>query len=327
MNKKLYILLSVSLLFGAIGWIFLRGFSTIILLIPIMVLFAGLFGWILPNILKQVNSKVWLAIGLLIFLGLIFPTSLLFADREPGPVSSLIGTTLYFLPSLALVVSAMILHAGLSENPSVSGNKKTVLIALVLCIVLVVKVLFNLYEFTVWDNTDDGLGYLWLFVPIFFALLSGVMLFVLLPNRTKLAGFAYFLLIPALMIAVSAIAQRVDFRQETAKRAERTVRAIESYYVREGSYPETLSQLSPWYALSLPKPVIIYGQDWCYESSDDYYSLGYVDREHWSDPRLIGRIYKSVGELPDSQPMCRDEVEAIQSRFPDYQYSYWKESE
>jgi hypothetical protein len=129
------------------------------------------------------------------------------------------------------------------------------------------------------------------------------------------------------MIAVSAIAQRVDFRQETTKQAEQAVRAIESYYTREGRYPETLSQLSPWYAISLPKPMIIYGQDWCYESGNVYYRLGYVDREHWSDPRLIGRIYKSVGEIPDSQPMCMDEVKAMQSRFPGYQYSYWKESE
>jgi hypothetical protein len=72
-----------------------------------------------------------------------------------------------------------------------------------------------------------------------------------------------------------------------------------------------LSQLTPWYVVSLPKPMTIYGQDWCYESGGGYYRLGYLDREHWSDPRLIGRVYRSVAETADAQPICTDEFTAI----------------
>jgi len=179
----------------------------------------------------------------------------------------------------------------------------------------------------VWDNTDDGLGYLWLIFPILAALLSGLMLFIALPGRTKLAGFLFGLFIPALMIMDSTLAQHVNYRQETTKRAEQIAEAIESYYAHEGHYPTNLSQLTPWYVLSLPKPMIIYGQNWCYKGNDNYYRLGYIDCEHWSDPRLIGRIYKSVGEAPDYRSICADEFTAIQHGHPDYPYSYWKESE
>jgi hypothetical protein len=206
------------------------------------------------------------------------------------------------------------------------GNNRIAVFSRILCALLVLKAFYNLYELTLWDNTDDGLGYLWMFVPIFVAFFSGVLLFVLLPNRTKLAVFAYILFIPVLLVAVSDLAQRVDFHQETEKRAERTARAIESFYAREGRYPDTLSELTPRYILSVPEPMIIYGQDWCYESGEDYYRLGYIDREHWSDPRLIGRLYSGAGEAPGSRQICLEQFATIKSKNPDFPYSYREES-
>jgi len=132
----------------------------------------------------------------------------------------------------------------------------------------------------------------------------------------KWAGFLYSLLIPALMIAVSARAQRVDFRQLTEERAERVTQAIETYYAREGHYPQDLRQLVPRYVLSLPGPVIIYGQDWCYDGGEDYYRLGYVYREHWSDPDLHGRIYRTKGETLDLPGICAEEIAALENRYP-----------
>lgn len=327
MTKKITVLIVATLLLGIIGMLFLRGSSPGFLLIAIPALLVGFFIWVLPTVARRTNTKVWIATGFLILLGLIFPTSLLYADREPGFVSSLIGTILYLLPSFALVNAALLLYTGLSVVTSDTANNRPPALPLILCALLIVKTLHNLYDLTVWDNTDDGLGYIWLYVPVFIVLLSGLTLSIILPGRIKLAGPIYSILIPILLIAVSTLAQRVDFRRETMKQAERAVRAIESYYARNGSYPKTLSQLGPWYSLSHPRPMIIYGQDWCYESGDGSYRLGYIDREHWSDPRLIGRVHKTVGETFDHQPMCMQEFSAIQSRSPDYPYTYWKESE
>lgn len=318
MKIMIFILFVATILFGLYGLSFLFGGSTLIIIVPALALLCVLVGWIFPGALKRMNPNVWIVSGLILLIGLLIPSSSLMADREPGPVSTLIWSTLLLLPPLALVNAGILLHSGLEKSSA---------LLLALGILLLVRTIYNLYDLTLWDNTDDPLGYIWLILPILAALLSGVMLSVALPGRLKLAGPVYIILVSVLLIAVSASAQRVDFRQETAGRAERTVHAIESYYARRGSYPETLSQLTPWYILSLPKPMVIYGQDWCYESGGDFYRLGYLDREHWSDPRLIGRIYKTVGEADVSQPICMDEFTAIQSRHPDYPFSYWKESE
>lgn len=111
------------------------------------------------------------------------------------------------------------------------------------------------------------------------------------------------------------------------KQAERTVRAIESYYDREGRYPESLSQLTPRYILSVPKPMIIYGQDWCYESGDGYYRLGFIDREHWSDPNLIGRVYRASAEIHGPPQICLEQFSAIKSKNPDFPFRYREESQ
>jgi hypothetical protein len=237
------------------------------------------------------------------------------------------------MPSTALLIAALLLYSGLNSYKewqhasAVEGGDsqaqrqqagRAAVVVLVLGALLLAKTLHSLYWFTVWDNTYDSLGYLLLLVPALAALFSGVTLSITLSGRKKLAGFLYSLLIPALMIAVSARAQRVDFRQLTEERAERVTQAIETHYAREGRYPQDLRQLTPWYILSLPGPVIIYGQDWCYDGGDDYYRLGYVYREHWSDPRLIGRIYKTKGEVPDLHRICDEEIAALRKRYPQH---------
>jgi hypothetical protein len=73
----------------------------------------------------------------------------------------------------------------------------------------------------------------------------------------------------------------------------------------------------------VPNPVIIYGQEWCYDAGQDYYRIGYIYRQHWSDPRLIGKIHKTGGELPELPPMCEVEFVALQQSHPDYPYEYW----
>jgi hypothetical protein len=69
------------------------------------------------------------------------------------------------------------------------------------------------------------------------------------------------------------------------------------------------------YALALPKPVIINGQDWCYQAGAGYYQLGYVDRSHWSDPNLFGHFHAARGEMPEgAAPLCAAEIRALYGR-------------
>lgn len=199
------------------------------------------------------------------------------------------------------------------------------LIALFLSLLLLLKALHSLYWLLIWDSTTDSLHVFWLFIPLLATFLVGAFLAIALPGKLKLGGAVYTLLLIALVITVFIASQRVDFRRLTAARAQRTAQALQTYYERHGRYPEMLSQLTPGITLSVYEPVIIYGQPWCYEGGDDYYRLGYVYREHWSDPRLSGRIAHSAGEPPGDSPICAGEIAAFVERYESYPYSYWKD--
>jgi len=335
MKKITSYLFALILVLTGYGLLLLWGMTfawRIVLLLILLALAGWLFASALGRVLPRINIIAWICAGLLILAGLLFPTSLLMSGHFP----SLANTVLFWMPPLAILIAAMLLYSGLNlysmrKDPLMEEDSRRqgrfAILAIALSILLLVRVIYNLYDLTLWDNTYDPLEYIWLIVPILAAFISGVILFSALPDRMKITGILYPVLIPLLMILVSARAQNVDFRQETAGRAERIVQAISSYYERKGRYPEMLSKLSPWYILSVPHPMIIAGQDWCYESGEDYYRLGYLDREHWSDPRLIGRIYKTVGAAPDATPMCMQEFTAIQNGQPGYPYTYLMESE
>jgi hypothetical protein len=288
---------------------------------------------------RQLSPRVWMWAGLLILAGLLLPTAWLvqlqtnLSRRLPEIFVTLLGLVISAIPLLALVVSALLLHAGLAsyqevssariKGPSESGHPPTLGprvadLAVILSALLIVKVLYNLYWLTVWDNTGDSLGYLWLIIPVLTVFYAALVLAITLPGRVKLAGLLYALVVPALMIGVSYRAQQVDFRRLTEERAGRVSRAIEAFYDREGYYPQTLNQLTPWTLLSIPTPVIMSGQDWCYRSGVDFYQLGYVYREHWFSPKLISKLYKAVGNPPDQQPVCNAEITTLQNRYPNF---------
>ena len=223
MNKKISILLAATLLFGIIGTISLLGSSGILFLIAILILLVGLFAWVIPLILKRVNAKVWLITGFIILFGLLFPTSSLMSGNDAGFLSTLPSVAIFFLPSLALVNAAFLLYSSVADI----ANSRLKNVSLGLCALLIVKTLHNLYVLTLWDNTYDPLGYLWLILPVFTVLLSGLMLSIDLSGAKKLVGPLYTILVTALLISVSAFAQHVDFHQETARRAARIVQAVE----------------------------------------------------------------------------------------------------
>lgn len=333
MKMKVFYLLVVVIL--TIAWwlvaTFLWGSLS-----PGELIILTIIGWLFASAVlaaaTRVTHSVWVYAGLFILAALFLPASLvveLFPVRLSQPLDSLVELTLLLTFSAALVVAALLLHSGLNllkwQNAGLEKDRgapaprkyagRASVVVLVLSVLVLAKALHNLYWFIVWDTTGDSLGNLWLALPVLAVLFSGAFLFGLLPGRAKLAGFLYMLLIPVL-IAAATHAQRVDFRQLTEERAERVSQVIETYYTQEGRYPHDLRQLIPWYVVSLPGPVAIYGQDWCYDRGEDYYRLGYVYREHWSDPDLHGRIYKTQGDVSDFPGICAEEIAALEKHYP-----------
>ncbi len=283
------------------------------------------------------NSRIWIFAGLLILIGWCFPASTMvafFPSQDREPFGSPLAFTLLVIFSLSLIVAALLINSGLhlliqwqNGGTAYYGNKKkedkhtgkTAAAILFLSAVLLAAGLYKFYWFMIWDSTYDGLGYLWLPIPILAVLSSTIMLTIALPEGTKVAALFYLLLIPTLII-ISAQTQQLDFRHLTEERAERISQALDSYYAQKGRYPKDLQQLTPRYLISIPGPVIIYGQDWCYNGGSNYYRLGYVDREHWSSPTLFGHIFRSWEKIPDLPAICEQEAAGLIERDPN---KYW----
>lgn len=271
-------------------------------------------------------SYGWIFAGIVVLeASILLPTHLLM--NETGGVRFLDtpqSLLIYLLPALGLFTAAFLLFAGLGLYNEWRNNEPvgdwtsqkvrrqagwSAVAALVLCGLLIAKAIHELYWLLVWDKTADGIGYGWMvFAPLPVGFVCGLMLAVALEGKQRLAGILYLLLVPGLLIAVSIYAPRADLHRITERRAGQVVHAIEAFRARYGFYPPELRYLTSWSTPILPKPVIIYGQDWCYEGRDDYYTLGYVYHEHWSDPRLIGRVYKTEGVPPDISSLCSNEI-------------------
>jgi len=343
MKKKIFYLAALIILilgcwFSAIFFGGILNPGTLLTLAIVVALIA----FSIAPLTQRVSQYVWVYAGLLTLVALFLPVSFFvkfFPPGDAGPLTFSIAFTILILISLALIITALLLDAsqmlykksqvsGKGEDGTLQGGTRkpdrAVPIILGLSVLLLAKALHSFYWFMVWDATIDSLAILWSPITILAVIFSSFMLYVSLPGGTKRAGLLYLLLIP-ILIALSVHARQVDFRQRTEDRAGQVSQRIENYYTKAGTYPDDLKELSPWYIFPLPDPMVIYGQDWCYDSGEGYYRLGYIDRQHWSDPRLIGQIYKTSGELPDLHPICEQEVAILQKSYPDYPYEYWAE--
>lgn len=265
---------------------------------------------------KRSGRTPWtLLAGAAVLAVLCLPESALAALAARGllPLGDPVTFTFLLALPAAITATAGLLHSALAQT----AEPRAPAVALGLAGLILAKVLHTLYWAMVWDTTYDPLGHIWLVFPLLAVLFSSLMLSGFLVSRTIWPGLAYLLLIPALVV-VADRAQRVDFRQLTAARAAQVQRAIEAYQAQTGRYPRELSQLAPVYALTLPGPLVLYGQEWCYQGGDDYYRLGYLDREHWSSPILFGRVFSAQGRAPLKVDVCQAALEAYRAQHPDW---------
>jgi hypothetical protein len=294
-------------------------------------------------IVQRTSAKLWVYAGLLTLAGLVVPTSLLPDHRLglPQPLGTLVAVIIFILPSLGIILVGLIFQTGTNfyiewkqtgtaENIYRQAvhqpNGRVVLFVFVLAILLLGKTLYNIYWLLVWDSTYDSFDFLWLYLPMFAALVTVLATIKSLVGMSRSAraekitfvGAVISLMIPVLLIATYGSAQQVDFRQLTEERAARISQAIEAYHAMQGIYPQNLGQLTPWYLLVIPAPVIINGADWCYEGGDGYYRLGYIYRENWSAPQITGRLFKSQGNVANLPPLCEREIAKLKNLDPGF---------
>jgi hypothetical protein len=308
--------------------------------VGLLVLGILLLGWALVLATQKLRAGAWIVLGLLLLVALSLPFNTftnLFPWQGDNFFPSSISMTLLMLFCAALIVVALLIASGLrlirlgqGEESAVEGqapgqNKRPWLADASLCLggLLLVQVGIQFYWFMVWDSTYDPLGIFWLVLPVLAVFLAGVVLSIAMPPDQKWIGAGYTVLVSGLLVGVYLLSQKVDFRLLTEERAERLSRVIERYHAREGSYPENLRQLIPRDVTRISEPVILYGEGWCYDGGEGFYRLGYVNRLHWSDPRLIGQVHSMAGAAPDLPPICTEEVAMIQQRYPEFPFAYW----
>jgi len=258
-------------------------------------------------------------LALILMVILLLPTTTmadLFPNNQAQPFDLQTSFPLFLLMTTGLMMVAALLSSGFKLLQA-KARRKAVFFFILSALMLALA-LRNYYWLAIWDGTYDGLGFLWLFIPIMGIFLATIGLVVTLPRPAKLAAFIYLLVIPPALLLVTERTNHVDFYQLTERRAERVNEAIKAYYIQEGTYPDNLYQLTPRHLRSLSEPMIIFGQDWCYGSEGDQYQFGYVFREHWSSPYLVGHAYSAINEESDLLPLCEAEIAGLRARDPDY---------
>jgi len=215
-----------------------------------------------------------------------------------------------------MVVSALLIaesfdSVGEGMRPDPAGVFK-----LGLAVALVIGLAYTIFWGSVWDNTSDGLFGLFALEPsALVAIGAGMVMSLALKGRQRFAGLLFIALVSLILYQSFESGWAVSYHAITESRSDHIARALDKFYDREGSYPETLDELSPRDLLFVQGPVILAGETWCYESGEDYYRLSALYREAFSMPVSL-RVYESVGDVPLSPPICEERLAEMKKKYP-----------
>jgi MFS family permease len=231
----------------------------------------------------------------------------------PAWLASIVQVMLFLIPGAAVIVAARLVQAGFGSETQLDWRR--LVPAWVAVIIIMFLLSYQVMLASIWDVATDGLSGIFLVgMNSLAGIASGLLLAWKLAGRRKMAAFLFAAIVPVIMIGAERLGT-FDRDGEwgtlpiivTESRAEKIDQAIRRFQAEHGSYPQTLQELAPRYLLYIPVPYIIRGQDWCYESGEDYYRFGYVYREMFSLP-AEARVHAMQGEPPDNAWECDQEA-------------------
>ncbi len=304
---------------------FLGGLSLVLLLLVTLSSLPPFFFaiYIVPGVIAltlawtlAARSRLWL--GLFSLAGLVFIAVNTLSNFSPWRfipqwLGYIYPVVVMASPPLIVGLSALGVHKALrSTFPEDQGEPGQNLAArwirlvfrLLPIIILILGFAYLIYLASIWDHTSDGLAGVFFTQPAgITAVAAGMMLASQARGWKRLGGLIFAVLVPLVLTGSFNLGWGVSYHEITENRAARIQQALESYHARSGTYPASLDELTPRELLWLPRPVILRGQDWCYEGGTDYYQLGAVYREYFSLP-LEERIYASAGQPPSKEWAC-----------------------
>lgn len=233
----------------------------------------------------------------------------------------LFGLGFNIWPGLAIVMSGVLMTASLhryntqEENISHNSSHRNRLFMVILAVVLPLYLMYITFWGSVWDQTSDGLYGIFLsHLAGLIAIGTGMVMTIMLRGRSRLAGIFFMLVVPVMLNQSFEAGWRVSYHEITEGRAERIAGALDQFKEREGHYPESLNELTPRDLLFIQQPVILAGEEWCYESGGDHYRLAAFYREFFSAPVSL-RLYESAGDVPSSPMSCEGRLAEMKEKY------------
>jgi hypothetical protein len=224
------------------------------------------------------------------------------ALATPAWLAAVIQFGVYFsIPALAVVVTARLVAGG---QPSAGPvDWRLLVLKWLVAVGILLLIGYQIMLGSIWDVATDGLrGLVLLMVVDSTAIAVALYLAWSLPGRWKLAALAFAASVFVLMEDAHKLGTYdADGKWGTLpaliteQRAATIDQALQRYHAQQGSYPERLSDLTPWYLVYLPTPYMIPGHTWCYEGNADSYRFGYLYREYFSSQAAL-RIHAAVGK-------------------------------
>ena len=271
----------------------------------------------------------WLAVPLsllcLIVLGMFHYLMYHPHDYTAGPPPIAIRAIYLFgynvWPVLGVTMAGLLFAASLqpsilkSEHVWPFHSRIGRLIAGSLASVLILYLAYIIFWGSVWDQTSDGIyGVFISHQTSLIAVGAGMIMALTLRGRQRLAGFIFILVVPVLFYQSFEAGWDVSYHDITEKRAERISQALETFRVREGQYPDALKALTPRDLLYIQQPMILAGEEWCYQGGEDAFQLAAFYREYFSSPVSL-KLYKSAGEPPPGPLPCEERLAAMKERY------------
>ena len=280
------------------------------------------FVWVLAS--KYDAVVITLSLLVLIMLALFNADYLDRLSYLPGLLRNAIGFLFFSLPGLVVALAAVWITSGLKLFPQPANTHKasrdssfrlSIILRFGLAAVLLGYLAYTVVWASIWDQTSDGLGgVMFATWSSLVAIAAGMVMGVTATKWYRSAGFVFAMLVPALMFAAFSYGWSVSYHAITEERASRIQGALESYYEENGRYPKELSELVPNYLFRISAPVIIRGENWCYQGGQNYYRLGAFYREYFSTPLSL-QTYASAGNLPDTDWECNHRLATMKALY------------
>jgi len=287
------------------------------LTIPLYITIGGVFvaaAWKIWNCIRRKILLIWGVQMTLLCFGIWATDAYTKLIESSGWLSTIIQMAVYALiPVMGVTVAAGMIYDLLTRDQTRDWRRVIFISPLVFSIFFLIG--YQIYFASVWDVVTDGLGgiFLWMIVSVA-AIAFAIVMAWFLPAKHRLIMLIFAILVPLSMQSALWIGSHYPDGQWgespshiTGRRAERIAHAIQGYYDDHGSYPQSLNDLFPWNLVYIPRPIMIPGLTWCYESGQDYYRFGYVYRQYFSTPGTV-KIHAASGEPPDPYWSCDDDA-------------------